>query len=79
MTVTTHKWTVNCYHQVVEVGVFDELSLELLNGEVIEMLPEEIAHASLSSDVADYLREIQSLPTFWTLVLQYPLTFKISS
>ncbi|MDF5718230.1 MAG: hypothetical protein PUP93_31275 [Rhizonema sp. NSF051] len=61
------------------MGVFDDLCLELLNGELIETSREEIAHASLSSDVGDYLREIRSLPTFWTLVLQYPLTFKISS
>ncbi len=49
MTVTTYKWTVDRYHQAVEAGVFDDLRLELLNGELVEMSPEGIPHASLSS------------------------------
>lgn len=57
MTVSTLKWTLDLYHQAVEAGVFDEVSVELLNGELVEMSPEGIPHASLSSDAGDYLRE----------------------
>ncbi len=57
MTIATYKWTIDRYHQAVEAGVFDDQSVELLNGELIEMSPEDIPHAGLSSDGADYLRE----------------------
>jgi len=58
MTVITYKWTVDRYHQAVEAGIFDDQPLELLNGELIEISPEGIPHASLSSDAGDYLREL---------------------
>lgn len=58
MTVTTYKWTIERYHHAIAAGVFDEQPLELLNGELIEMPPEGVPHASLSSDAGDYLREL---------------------
>jgi Uma2 family endonuclease len=56
-TVTPYRWTVDRYHQAVKAGVFDGQPLELLDGELIEIAPEGIPHAGLSSDGADYLRE----------------------
>jgi Uma2 family endonuclease len=56
-TVTPYRWTVDRYHRAVKAGVFDGQPLELLDGELIEMAPEGIPHAGLSSDGADYLRE----------------------
>jgi len=58
MTISTWKWTLDRYHQAVEAGVFDGVPVELLDGELIEMSPEGIPHAGLSSDAADYLREL---------------------
>jgi Uma2 family endonuclease len=61
MTVTTYntyKWTIDRYHQAVEGGVFEGEAIELLNGELSEMPPEGVPHAGLSSDGADYLREL---------------------
>jgi Uma2 family endonuclease len=55
-TVTLYRWTVDRYHRAVEAGIFDGQPLELLEGELIEMSPEGIPHAGLSSDAADYLR-----------------------
>lgn len=55
-TVTPYRWTIDRYHKAVEAGVFDGQPLELLEGELIEMSPEGIPHAGLSSDGADYLR-----------------------
>ncbi|MBD2082651.1 Uma2 family endonuclease [Leptolyngbya sp. FACHB-17] len=57
MTISTWKWTVDRYHQAVEAGVFDDVQVELLKGELVEMSPEGIPHAGLSSDAGDYLRD----------------------
>ncbi len=56
-TITPYRWTIDRYHKAVDAGIFNGQSLELLNGELIEMSPEGILHAGLSSDGADYLRE----------------------
>jgi Uma2 family endonuclease len=56
-TTTPYRWTIDRYHKAVEAGIFDGQPLELLDGELIEMSPEGIPHAGLSSDGADYLRE----------------------
>lgn len=56
-TVTPYRWTIERYHRAVEAGVFEGQALELLAGELIEMAPEGVPHAGLSSDAADYLRE----------------------
>jgi Uma2 family endonuclease len=56
-TVMLYRWTIDRYHKAVEAGIFDGQPLELLDGELIEMVPEGIPHAGLSSDGADYLRE----------------------
>jgi Uma2 family endonuclease len=58
MTITSYKWTIDRYHQAVEVGIFDDQSVELLNGELINMPSEGVPHASLSSNAGDYLREL---------------------
>ncbi len=67
MTLATHDrastivrpflWTLDRYHKAIAAGIFDGEFLELLNGELIEMSPEGIPHAGLSSEGADYLRE----------------------
>lgn len=56
--ITTYKWTLDRYHQAVEAGVFDDQAVELLDGEIILISPEGIPHAHLSSEGADYLREL---------------------
>jgi len=58
MTVTTAKWTLKEYHQMIEAGILEGRQIELLNGEIIEMSPEGPEHAQLSTDGADYLREL---------------------
>jgi Uma2 family endonuclease len=55
--LSTWKWTIDRYHQAVEAGVFEGASIELLNGELIEMSPEGIPHSSSSDEAAEYLRE----------------------
>ncbi|WNZ47914.1 Uma2 family endonuclease [Leptolyngbya boryana CZ1] len=58
MTVTTYRWTLDRYHQAVEAGIFDDQPVELLNGELITMSPEGLPHAHLTTDGAEYLREV---------------------
>lgn len=56
--VITAKWTIEDYHRMVAAGILDDRHVELLNGEIVEMSPEGIPHAS-SSDRAD--RHIRNL------------------
>jgi Uma2 family endonuclease len=57
LAITPYRWTIARYHKAVEAGIFDGQPVELLDGELIEISPEGIPHAGLSSDGADYLRE----------------------
>ncbi len=58
MTLITAKWSLNDYHQMIESGLLAERSLELINGEIIEMSPEGIAHSFYCRGTAKYLRSI---------------------
>lgn len=58
MTVTIAKWTLDQYHQMIEAGILEGQPIELLNGEIIELAPEGLDHAQLSTDAADYLRSL---------------------
>lgn len=58
MTVTIAKWTLDQYHQMITAGILTGQRVELLNGEIIEMAPEGLEHAQLSTDAADYLRSL---------------------
>jgi Uma2 family endonuclease len=57
-SLTTLKWTVDEYHRLINAGFLDNKYVELLNGEIVEMVPEGIPHANLSSETGDYLREL---------------------
>ena len=56
MNLTTYKWTIESYHQAIEANLFQDESLELLQGEIVVMSPEREAHAYYNTEVADYLR-----------------------
>lgn len=58
MTISTWKWAIDRYHQAVEAGVFDNVSVELLKGELVEMSPEGISHAGLSDRSSRYLQRL---------------------
>lgn len=55
---TQLKWTLNRYHQALEAGVFDDVSVELLKGELIEMSPEGASHAANSDRSSRYLQRL---------------------
>lgn len=49
------KITLEQYHRMVDVGVWDDRHVELLNGIVVEMPPEGTPHASDSSRAGEFL------------------------
>ena len=55
MTLTTAKWTVEDYHRMVAAGILEGRSVELLNGEIVEMAPEGEPHAYTSDEAGEYL------------------------
>jgi Uma2 family endonuclease len=57
MTMITHKWSVEEYHLMIESGLLTGKSVELLNGEIVEMSPEREEHSYTNDDVAELLRE----------------------
>lgn len=66
MTITAYKWSIDRYHQLIEMGLLDDVlsqgqsqqSVELLQGEIIVMPPEGESHAYYNTEVAEYLREL---------------------
>ncbi|MGK7893544.1 MAG: Uma2 family endonuclease [Xenococcus sp. (in: cyanobacteria)] len=55
---TIAKWSVEDYHLMIESGVLNNRSVELLAGEIIEMSPEGPLHSATNDNVAEYLREL---------------------
>ena len=55
---TLHKWSIADYHQIIESGVLEGKSVELLEGEIITVSPESPLHSSRIDTVAEYLRKI---------------------
>lgn len=51
--ITTAKWTLEQYHQMLNAGVLDNQPVEPLNGEIFEMLPEGESHAASSTKLFD--------------------------
>ncbi len=57
-SITLAKWTLEQYHQMIAAGILHDQRVELLHGEIIEMAPEGPEHAQISTDAADYLRNV---------------------
>ena len=58
MTLVTYKWTTDRYHQAVEAGVFDDQSVELLQGEIVLMAPEGTPHTYFSDRISKVLQRL---------------------
>ncbi len=55
MTLTTAKWVVEDYHCMIAAGILAGRHVELLNGEIVEMVPEGESHAYSSDEAGEYL------------------------
>jgi Uma2 family endonuclease len=49
------KWTIDEYHQLIELGLLADKNVELLQGEIIEMVPEDPEHSDPSDKGHEYL------------------------
>lgn len=58
MTLVAIKWSVDDYHKMIATGLLDGRSVELIDGVIIQMVPEGIAHAYCCRSTAKYLRSI---------------------
>jgi Uma2 family endonuclease len=58
MTITTAKWTLSQYHQMIDAGVLANCPVELLQGEIIQMAPEGTPHAYYSNRSGKYLQRL---------------------
>jgi Uma2 family endonuclease len=56
--VSVFKWSIADWHELIESGILAERRVELLEGEIIEMSPEEPMHSSTNYSVAEYLRDL---------------------
>lgn len=57
-SLTTAKWTLEQYHQMIDAGILDEQRVELLSGEIVEMPPEGEPHAFYSRTDAKYIEQL---------------------
>lgn len=58
MVVIAAKWTLEDYHRMIESGVLDDRSVELIRGEIVEMAPEGKPHADFSTKAGNYLARL---------------------
>lgn len=55
---TLYKWSVAEYHQLIETGLLEGKSVELLEGAIVQMSPEGIPHSYTNHTVVKYLRKL---------------------
>jgi Uma2 family endonuclease len=56
MSLTIAKWSLDEYHQMIATGLLNERNVELLRGEIIEMVPEGAPHSFYCTENVKYLR-----------------------
>lgn len=55
------RWTVAEYHQMLASGIITpETPVELINGHIIEMVPQQPPHAATTDEGGDYLKALFS-------------------
>ncbi|PSN19937.1 hypothetical protein C7271_04685 [filamentous cyanobacterium CCP5] len=53
------RWTVDDYHRMIEAGILTpDDRVELLDGQIVEMVPRDPPHASRIDDGGDYLKAV---------------------
>jgi Uma2 family endonuclease len=58
MTLIAAKWSLDDYHQMIEIGLLADRPVELIDGEIIQMSPEGAPHTFYCRGTAKYLRLI---------------------
>jgi Uma2 family endonuclease len=52
------KWTIDEYHELIRLGILADKKVELIRGDIVEMVPEGEAHSEQSQDADRYLAAI---------------------
>ncbi|ACB54272.1 hypothetical protein cce_4926 [Crocosphaera subtropica ATCC 51142] len=52
------KWSIDDYHQMIEAGILRDRSVELLDGEIVEMSPETPIHYTTAKRGTKYLETL---------------------
>ena len=60
MTLSTYKWSIEEWHELVNSGLLEGKPVEFLEGEIIEVSPEGIEHSYTNDSVVKYLRKVLS-------------------
>ena len=58
MTLTTYKWSIEEWHELVDSGLVEGKPVEFLEGEIIKVSPEGIEHSYTNDTVVNYLRRL---------------------
>ncbi len=60
------------YHALIDGGLLEGMRIELLEGELVETVPNGPEHASTAHKIADAIRA--AVPTGWQVRMQLPIT-----
>lgn len=58
--LTPIKWSIDDYHQMIASGLLCDRRVELLDGDIVEMVPVEPLHDDVREELASYLRSVLS-------------------
>lgn len=58
MSLTIAKWTLDDYHHMIAAGILDNRHVELLRGEIVEMVPEGEPHFYSRNEAGEYLMQL---------------------
>ena len=70
--VTTYKWTMKQWHQLIKTGVLAGAEVEFLDGEIVERVGEGIPHSFTGRSIGGYLRSL--LADVALISEAYPIT-----
>lgn len=72
MTLTTYKWSIEEWHELVDSGLLEGKPVEFLEGEIVEVSPEGIEHSYTNDSLVKYLRNL--LGNFADVKESHPIT-----
>lgn len=72
MTLTTYKWSIEEWHELVNSGLLEGKPVEFLEGEIVEVSPEGIEHSYTNTSLVKYLRGI--LVNLAEIIESHPIT-----
>ncbi|WNZ22952.1 Uma2 family endonuclease [Leptolyngbya sp. NK1-12] len=72
------RWSVDKYHHLIAAGILtSDDHVELLDGQIVEMVPQDPPHASATDEGADYLKALFAGRA--KIRMQLPITLSSSS